>query len=204
MVVITFGYARWDRVTYPERVGYMQSGQQYPNYNWHSGSVMPSKMVVVSSGTAQGFQQIFKYISSKFSSVVNNVKVLKNSNVGKFEGLHLLEKHGSVVSPKSNNALIIKKYIDGFKASRPVTVDPEKESQRRSEEIKRSYKKIGIERYRSTKLIWIVWCSKDKTCQWGLLAVARNLSCFLIKRSKGYESDLGQHVAFTRNSSSGW
>lgn len=126
---------------------------------------MPSKMVVFSSGTAQDFQQLFKYISSKFSSVVNNVKVLKNSNVGKFEGLHLLEKHGYVVSPKSNNALIIKKYIDGFKASRPVTADPEKESQQRSEEIKRSYKKIGIERYRSTKLIWIVWCSKDKTCQ---------------------------------------
>ena len=48
---------------------------------------MQLKMVVVSSETVQGFQQLFKDISSKFSSVKseNNVKVSKNSYGGKFD-----------------------------------------------------------------------------------------------------------------------
>ena len=34
--------------------------------------------------------------------------------------------------------------------------------------------------------------------------MARNLSCFLFKRSKGYESDLLQNAAFSQTSSSSW
>lgn len=48
---------------------------------------MQLKMVVVSNETVQGFQQLFKDISSKFSSVKseNNVKVSKTSYGGKFD-----------------------------------------------------------------------------------------------------------------------
>ena len=46
-----------------------------------------------------------------------------------------------VIAPKSNNEEIIKKYMEHFKASRPVTADPEKEFLGRSEEIKRIKKK---------------------------------------------------------------
>lgn len=81
---------------------------------WTQRIAMQLKMVVVSSETVQGFQQLFKDISSKFSSVKseNNVKVSKNSYGGKFdlldnrdllEGLHLLKKHGYV----SDNILIL-------------------------------------------------------------------------------------------------
>ena len=104
-------------------------------------------------------RQLFEDISSKFSSVEseNIVKILKNNYGGKFdllgnrdlfESLHLLMKHGyvsennlklieDVIAPKSNNEEIIKKYMEHFKASRPVTADPEKEFLGRSEEIKR-------------------------------------------------------------------
>ena len=34
--------------------------------------------------------------------------------------------------------------------------------------------------------------------------MARNLSCFLFKRSKGYESDLLQNAAFSQTSGSSW
>ena len=47
-----------------------------------------------------------------------------------------------IIAPKSNNEEIIKKYMEHFKASRPVTADPEKEFLGRSEEIKRINKKL--------------------------------------------------------------
>ena len=69
------------------------------------------------------------------------------------ESLHLPMKHGyvsennlklieDIIAPKSNNEEIIKKYMEHFKASRPVTADPEKEFLGRSEEIKRINKKL--------------------------------------------------------------
>ena len=68
------------------------------------------------------------------------------------ESLHLVMKHGyvsennlkliDIIAPKSNNEEIIKKYMEHFKASRPVTADPEKEFLGRSEEIKRINKKL--------------------------------------------------------------
>ena len=81
--------------------------------------------------------------------------ILKNNYRGKFdlldnsdllECLHLLKRHGylsdnhlilieDVIAPKSNNNVLIKEDIDRFKASRPVTADPEKELQGKSEEI---------------------------------------------------------------------
>ena len=125
---------------------------------------MQSKMAAVGSETAQGLQQLFIDISLKFSSVEseNVVKILKNNYGGKFdllgnrdllESLHLPMKHGyvsennlklieDVIAPKSNNEEIIKKYMEHFKASRPVTADPEKEFLGRSEEIKRINKKL--------------------------------------------------------------
>ena len=106
-------------------------------------------MAAVGSETAQVLQQLFIDISSKFSSVEseNILKILKNNYGGKFdlldnhdllEGLHLLKKHGyvsdnhlilieDVMAPKSDNELVIKIYIDLFKASRSVTADPGKE-----------------------------------------------------------------------------
>ena len=109
-------------------------------------------------------RQLFEDISSKFSSVEseNIVKILKDNYGGKFdllgnrdllESLHLLMKHGyvsennlklieDIIAPKSNNEEIIKKFIEHFKASRPVTADPEKEFLGRSEEIKRINKKL--------------------------------------------------------------
>ena len=109
-------------------------------------------------------RQLFGGISSKFSSVEseNIAKILKNNYGGKFdllgnrdllESLHLLMKHGyvsennlklieDIIAPKSNNEEIIKKYMEHFKASRPVTADPEKEFLGRSEEIKRINKKL--------------------------------------------------------------
>ena len=42
-----------------------------------------------------------------------------------------------IIAPKSNNEEIIKKYMEHFKASRPVTADPEKEfsrTERRNQE----------------------------------------------------------------------
>ena len=111
--------------------------------------VTQSKMAAVGSETAQVLQQLFIDISSKFSSVEseNILKILKNNYGGKFdlldnhdllEGLHLLMKHGyvsdnhlilieDVMAPKSDNELVIKMYIDLFKASRSVTADPGKE-----------------------------------------------------------------------------
>ena len=104
------------------------------------------------------------------------MKILKNNYGGKFdlldnrdllECLHLLKRHGyvsdnhlilieDVIAPKSNNNVLIKKDIDRFKASRPVTADPEKELQGRSEEITRISKKLES-KDTSTKLVWIVW-----------------------------------------------
>ena len=124
---------------------------------------MQSKMAAVGSETAQSLQQLFIDISLKFNSVEseNVVKILKNNYGGKFdllgnrdllESLHLM-KHGyvsennlklieDIIAPKSNNEEIIKKYMEHFKASRPVTADPEKEFLGRSEEIKRINKKL--------------------------------------------------------------
>ena len=93
------------------------------------------------------------------------------------EGLHVLKKHGyvydnnlilieDVIAPKSDNELVIKMYINLFKASRSVTADPEKELHGRSEEIKRINKKLESKDTRVHNLIvWIVWCRKDKACQ---------------------------------------
>ena len=109
-------------------------------------------------------RQLFEDISSKFSAVEseNILKILKNNYGGKFdllgnrdllESLHILMKHGyvcennlklieDVIAPKSNNEEITKKYMEHFKASCPVTADPEKEFLGRSEEIKRINKKL--------------------------------------------------------------
>ena len=125
---------------------------------------MQSKMAASGGETAQGFQQLFKDISVKFSSLesINILKILKNNDGRKIdlldnrdllEGLHVLKKHGyvydnhlilieDVIAPKSDNELVIKMYIDLFKASRSVTADPEKELHGRSEEIKRINKKL--------------------------------------------------------------
>ena len=81
--------------------------------------------------------------------------------------LNLLKRHGyvsdnhlilieDVIAPKSNNNVLIKKDIGRYKASRPVTADPEKELQGRSEEITRISKKLES-KDTSTKLVWIVW-----------------------------------------------
>ena len=111
------------------------------------------------------------------------MKILKNNYGGKFnlldnhdllEGLHLLKEHGyvpdnhlilieDVMAPKSENELVIKMYIDLFKASRTITADPEKELLGRSEEIKRINKKLESKDTRV--LVWIVRCRKDKACQ---------------------------------------
>ena len=86
---------------------------------------MQSKMAAGGSETAQGFQQLFKDISLKFSSLesVNILKILKNNygrkidlldNRDLLEGLHVLKKHGyvydnhlilieDVIAPKSDN-----------------------------------------------------------------------------------------------------